>query len=94
MAKLTYAEYSKLPMSSFASKKVISAKEAKDRGISKKNLRKSGGKLYWVQLPIQDKSHARNALARANQAEGLKPKQESAARTKAYEKLYGKKKRK
>ena len=94
MAKLTYSEYKNLPMSSFASKKVISEDESKRMGISPKNLRREGGKLYHVQLPIKipgDKasteSHARNALARVNQAKGITDKQQKVVERKADKKL-------
>lgn len=40
-------------------------------------------------FPIQDKAHARNALARLSNAKGLSAAQRSAIKSKAYKMLYG-----
>lgn len=75
MAKLTYAQRKKMPKKSFA--------------VVEKKTTPSGKKKTVKRFPINDKAHARNALARLSQAHGLTSAQKSAIKAKAHKKLYG-----
>lgn len=77
MVKLTYKKRKSLPSSDFA---VIQTEKSKKTGKSKKVRR----------FPINDKAHARNALARLPQAKGLDQEEKDAIKKKAKRKLYGK----
>lgn len=77
MAKLTYKARKKLPDSDFAV--IEKKKEKKDGKTSTKEKRR---------FPINDKAHARNALARLPQAKGLDSTEKTAIKKKA-EKVLG-----
>jgi len=75
MAKLTYSKRKKMPKKEFA--------------LVEKMKGKRGEKLTRKRFPINDKAHARNALARLPQAKGLSPEEYKMIEEKAKRKLYG-----
>jgi hypothetical protein len=75
MAKLTYGQRKKMPKKSFA---VVQTKKTK-----------SGKKKTVKRFPVNDKAHARNALARLPQAKGLSTDEKKAVKNKANKKIYG-----
>lgn len=76
MAKLSYAKRKKLPNKDFA---VIETRKKK----------RGKGKVVDKRFPMPDKAHARNALARLPQAEGLSASDKEKIKKKAHDILYG-----
>jgi len=75
MAKLTYSQRKKMPKSDFA--------------VVQKEKSASGKTTERKRFPLNDKAHARNALARLPQAKGLSSTEKQAIKNKAHKELYG-----
>lgn len=80
MAKLTYQERKSMPKSKFA---LVETKRVKNKKTGKMETKEI------KRFPINDKAHARNALARIPVAKGLDSGEKKMIKDKAENKLYG-----
>lgn len=80
MAKLTSTQRKSMPKSKFA---LVETKRVKNKKTGKMETKEI------KRFPINDKAHARNALARIPVAKGLSGSEKKEVKTKAEKKLYG-----